>query len=240
MTRPILHTFSISHFSEKARWGLDWAGIDYELRPTIPIAHMLNARRLKVPQTSVPILEFDDAPPIQGSAAILDWAAEHGSLPSGAEDIEARVDAKLGRAIIYYFYGEAAIDQPATIPPLFTQGLTPGKARLFRVTWPAIRQLMIRGMGLSAQGRARARDKILTELDWLDAALSDGRPFFAGDAPGRGDIAAAALLAPLVQPPEHPVYGDHLTVPPLMAADTAAWRERPVMRLVARLYRAYR
>ena len=241
MTKPILHTFSISHFSEKARWGLDWAGIDYELRPTIPFAHMWNARRLKVPQSSVPVLEQPGKPAIQGSSAIFDWAAERCTdFPKGGEEIEARLDAKLGRYVIYYFYGEAALDAPQTIPPLFKPGLSTGKRRAFTVGWPLIRRAMILGMGLNAKNHARARTRLMEELDWLDDELADGRPYLSGDMPGRGDLTAASLIAPLVQPPEHPVYGANLTVPPRMARDCEAWRCRPIMELVARMYRTHR
>ena len=241
MTRPILHTFSISHFSEKARWGLDWAGIDYELRPNIPFAHMWNARRLKVPHSSVPILEQPGKAAIQGSSDILDWAAAHtANFPKGGEDIEARLDAKLGRYVIYYFYGEAALDTPQAIPPLFKPGLTPGKRRTFTLGWPLIRRAMILGMGLNANNHAKARTRLMAELDWLDGELADGRPYLFGDTPGRGDLTAASLIAPLVQPPEHPVYGANLTVPPRMARDCKTWRNRPIMELVARMYRDHR
>lgn len=240
MPRPILHTFSTSHFSEKAAWGLDWAGIDYELRPNIPFANFLISRRLKVPQTSVPILERPGAPAIQGSAAILDWAqAETGNLPTGAEDVEAYLDAELGKHVAIYFYSEAALKTPAIIPPLFLHGLSRKRALTFRATWPLIRRAMIAGLRLGPERRAKARDRILTALDWLDTRLSDGRPYAAGDTPGRGDITAASLLAPLVQPEGHPVY-HHLTLPPDMAADCAEWSDRPSFHLTRRMYRDHR
>ncbi|MEM9349524.1 MAG: glutathione S-transferase N-terminal domain-containing protein [Pseudomonadota bacterium] len=238
MTRPILHTFAISHFSEKARWGLDWAGVDYELRPSIPLLHIRNARRLRVPASSVPILELNDQA-IQGSASILDWASANGDLPNGAEEVEARVDGDLGRSIIPYFYGEAAVEQPAIIPPLFHPGLTPFRRTLFNQSWPFVRRLMIAGMRLGPERRERARARIEGELDWLDTNLADGRPFYAGDKPGRGDIAAAALLAPLLCPPEHPTYAD-LKLPPKMASECTAWAERPSFAHVKRMYANYR
>ena len=237
---PILHTFSISHFSEKARWGLDWSGIPYKLEPTIPFLHMLNARRLKAPASSVPILERPGQPAIQGSAAILDWAASQGSpLPTGGAEIEARLDGKVGPRIIPYFYSEAAIATPQKIPPLFTTDLSPLKTRSFRFFWPVIRRLMIAGLKLGPERRERTRIHLLGELDWLDNLLADGRPYIGGETPNRADLTAAALLAPLAQPPEHPVY-KNLTPPPLMAADCAGWAKRPSLALVRRMYANHR
>ncbi|MEL6688986.1 MAG: glutathione S-transferase N-terminal domain-containing protein [Pseudomonadota bacterium] len=238
--QPILHTFSISHFSEKARWGLDWAGVPYRLEPTIPFLHMRNARRLKVPGTSVPILERPGQSAIQGSSAILDWAETQGTglLPTGT-DLEQRLDTKVGPRIIAYFYSEAAIETPREIPPLFMTDLSPMKSMAFRTFWPLIRRLMIVGMRLGPERRARARDHLLHELDWLDSLLRDGREYLGGDAPNRADLTAAALLAPVALPPEHPVYKG-LKPPPLMAADCDDWANRPSMAHVRRMYARHR
>ena len=41
-----LYTFNISHFSEKARWALDYEGIPYEERVLLPGPHQLVTRRV--------------------------------------------------------------------------------------------------------------------------------------------------------------------------------------------------
>ena len=69
-----LTTFVISHFSEKARWALDFEGISYAERPLLPGPHLLVTRRL-AKESSVPILEHDRRV-IQGSGAIIDYASE--------------------------------------------------------------------------------------------------------------------------------------------------------------------
>lgn len=238
--QPILHTFSISHFSEKARWGLDWAGTPYRLAPTIPFLHMRNVRRLKVPASSVPILERPGKSAIQGSSAILDWAEAQGtSLLASGKEIEALLDTKVGPRIISYFYSEAALETPKEIPPLFTKDLSTVRTLTFRTFWPIIRRLMILGMRLGPEKRERARDHLLFELDWLDTLFADGKEYLGGDAPNRADITAAALLAPVTLPPEHPVYKS-LSPPPLMAADCADWAQRPSIAHVRRMYARHR
>jgi glutathione S-transferase len=53
-----LYTFNISHFSEKARWALDYEGIPYEERVLLPGPHQLVTRRI-ARRTHVPVLEHD-------------------------------------------------------------------------------------------------------------------------------------------------------------------------------------
>ena len=46
-----LYTFNLSHFSEKARWALDYEGISYEERILLPGPHQLVTRRI-APRTA--------------------------------------------------------------------------------------------------------------------------------------------------------------------------------------------
>jgi glutathione S-transferase len=50
-----LLTFVISHFSEKARWALDFEGLSYDERRLIPGMHFPAVRRL-ASKTTVPVL----------------------------------------------------------------------------------------------------------------------------------------------------------------------------------------
>jgi glutathione S-transferase len=49
-----LYTFNLSHFSEKARWTLDYEGISYEERVLLPGPHQLVTRRI-ARRTHVPV-----------------------------------------------------------------------------------------------------------------------------------------------------------------------------------------
>ncbi len=51
-----LITFGLSHFCEKARWALDWHGIDYEEVSWPPGPHQLLAKRCGAKYTSLPIV----------------------------------------------------------------------------------------------------------------------------------------------------------------------------------------
>ncbi|MEY4270759.1 MAG: hypothetical protein RLZZ58_1975, partial [Pseudomonadota bacterium] len=65
--------------------------------------------------------------------------------------------------------------------------------------------------------------------------LADGRRYLTGDHFTRADLTAASLLAPLVNPAEHPTYSG-LSMPPALAATIADWQHRPILRWVTRVY----
>ncbi|MEM1345218.1 MAG: glutathione S-transferase family protein [Pseudomonadota bacterium] len=238
---PRLYLFAISHYCEKARWALERAGIAHTCVSVVPGAHTRLAKRLGVPERTVPILVLGDGVAIQGSAKIAAWAATHApsALPLGDPGVEARLDRVLGAHVTLYYYSEALVEHPKTVRPIFVSGLGLLPRLMFWAAWSQVQRAMIEGMQLSEAQWAASRAAIMTELDWLDALLGDGRAWLGGERPGREDIAAASLLAPLVLPPEHPIYGT-LVLPPRVGADCAAWRERPSFALVRRLYREHR
>jgi glutathione S-transferase len=99
-TKPRLVTFGISHFCEKARWALDWHGINYEEISWPPGVHQILAKRFGAKGTTLPIL-LDDETVVQGSGAIIDWADQETRDPTrkltvaDALDIEQRIDESL-------------------------------------------------------------------------------------------------------------------------------------------------
>ena len=71
--RPDLYVFAISHYCEKARWALDFLGVDYRLRHLAPGPHVQAAKELGAPETGLPFL-VHEGQVVQGSGAIIDWA----------------------------------------------------------------------------------------------------------------------------------------------------------------------
>ncbi len=240
-----LYLFAISHFCEKARWALDHHGLAYAPVSLAPLLHAAKARRLGFRRGALPILARGDGTALQGSSAIIDYAeAESGAPPDPAEDrvareIEARLDAVVGPAVRRHFYSEALVERPEVVRPFFLQGLSRAERLAVRLMWPALRRAMIRHLDLGPAQRVAARDAIAAELDRLDALFSDGRRYLAGARFGRADIAAASLLSPVAQPPEHPTYGG-LATPPKVADDYAQWAERPSIAWVRAVYAAHR
>ena len=75
-TKPRLVTFGISHYCEKARWALDWHGIDYEEISWAPGVHQILAKRCGAESSILPILLHGNGV-TQGSDNIIDWADQN-------------------------------------------------------------------------------------------------------------------------------------------------------------------
>lgn len=241
---PILYIFSISHYCEKARWALDYLGIKYQVRILAPGSHLAQAKKLGLRRGSVPILQIGDEV-IQGSSAIIDWAEQQAAdatlVPSSddAAQIEQRLDDVIGVHVRRMFYSEALVEQPHTVKPVFSKGLSWWERLKLQLSWPLIRNKMITLMDLGKQQGDESQAILEGELDWLNDLLADGRPYLAGDQFSRVDVTAASLLARIVMPPEYP-GDDGFTHPPRLGEVAAGWREQPILQWVLRMYQLHR
>jgi len=245
---PVLYVFAISHYCEKARWALDYLGTDYELRYVAPGEHRDIAKRLGAPGTSVPYLAVGERV-IQGSADIIDWAQSMRSTnerclaaepdSKSCAEIEKRIDDVAGVHVRRFYYSEAMVEHPATVRPLFTQGLPLSKRMLIRLAWQEIRKIMIKRMDLGAEQGEDSRRIVEAELNWIDGLLADGRTYLLGQKLSRADIAVASLLAPLALPDEHPTYGS-IEHPPRLATVVAGWNQQRTLQWVRQIYAKHR
>lgn len=248
MPKPRLYVFAVSHYCEKARWALDYLQIDYDLYYLGPGHHRKMAKTLGLRRSGLPFM-VADGEVVQGSANIIDWAGTASTdgdrrllPPSAREDclaIEKRFDDVIGIHARRYCYSAALTEQPRSLRPIFTAHLPRLQKLIVTANWEPITRLMIRGMDLGPRQGDESKQVVDEELRWLDALLSDGRQFLAGDEFSRADIAGASLLAPLVLPREHPTY-DLLKLPPKLADDVARWRDRPSFAWTRDLYARYR
>ncbi|MDP6980650.1 MAG: glutathione S-transferase family protein [Myxococcota bacterium] len=249
MERPDLYVFAISHYCEKARWALDYLGIEYELRHLAPGRHMEVAAQLGAPGSSLPLLVSGEQV-VQGSSAIIDWAEATAATPSKRLDpalefaaecraLERRLDDLVGVHGRRYYYSEALVDYPDTVLPIFARDLVPEERSLIEENWGVTRQLMMGLMDLGPEQWEESRRIVIDELDWFDGLIADGRRFLVGDRFSRADITAASILAVLALPSEHPTYAA-LEIPPNARADLERWSQRPAVAWVREIYRAYR
>lgn len=247
MQAPVLYVFTISHYCEKARWALDACTIPYQARHTMIGTHRRIAKQLGARRGSVPFLHTASGV-VVGSAAIVDWCeSQRQAVPAPwhladdqqARAIEKRLDDVAGVHVRRFYYSDALLNSPKSVRPIFSNGLPLWQRAAVTLGWSRIVTLMCQAMDLGeAQGR-ESRALIEAELDWLDSLLADGRPYLCGASWSRADLAAASLLAPLVEPPEHPVAGQ-LQIPAGVRTAMDAWAQRPAMRYVARMYAQHR
>lgn len=249
MTPSVLYVFAISHYCEKARWALDYLGVQYELRHLPPGPHVQVTKQLGAAGSSLPFLVSADRV-VQGSRAIIDWADSavpdlskrlrpDPEFEEGCRALEQRLDDVAGVHVRRYYYSEAIVDHPDSVRPIFAQDLRPSEQQSLKENWRRMCQLMMGAMDLGPEQRQESRRIVEGELDWFDGLLSDDRPFLLGDRFSRADITAASLLAPLALPKEHPTYG-MLEMPPKARADLALWAKRPTLAWVRRIYHEHR
>src|ERR1700743_1647358 len=108
-----LVTIPISHFCEKARWGLHRAGVPYREQPHLQLIPIAAAARAGGGR-SVPVFVADDGDVVADSTDILRWAERHlspdqhlyphGELGDRAAELEDVFDEGLGPASRLWIY----------------------------------------------------------------------------------------------------------------------------------------
>jgi glutathione S-transferase len=203
-----LYDFTFSHYSEKARWALDFKGVPYTPRHLLPGFHMRTARKL-APRSSIPILKTDSAV-IQGSTEIIDFLEQ--TFPdrsltppeprdaNSAIEWEKYLDVEVGVTLRLWFYYHALPNRDRALRFILEGGPWYGRP-LFVLIFPKVRERMMALMNINTVSAGQAEDRLLAALKKLDDAL-EGRRFLAGDGFSRADLTACALLSPYVRPGE--------------------------------------
>lgn len=185
---------------------------------------------------------------VAGSSAIIDWCEAQNRDKSRSLDgrmqlevraIEKRLDDIVGIHVRRFYYSDALINEPASVRPIFSNGLPLWQRMAVTLGWSRIVPIMVKGMDLGYEQGQQSRAVIEAELDWLNALLADGRPYLHGDQWTRADLTAAALLGPLVAPKEHPIL-QGVTFPEAFARTMQEWAHRPTFQFVGDMYSAHR
>lgn len=210
-----LHTFSISHFSEKIRWMLDASGIPYVEEPWVPFFHILPAlKKGGGKATTVPVLVTEDGN-VQDSTRILLWLEKHRApfalmptdpaLREQVLAIEDRFD-RVGQHVTRYAYRDAMNDREG-IKTVWTLDASPWQKFVVDKAFPLMSRAFRKMLHLDdAKSMAKSEAKLMEALDWLAGELADGREYLVGNTLGAADISVASLLSPLACPDEHAVY----------------------------------
>jgi glutathione S-transferase len=230
-----LYTYAVSQSSEKVRWALDATGISYHERALPPFVH---AQWLTSPGgglfTSMPVLE-GDGETIADSTRILEWLEER-RAPFSLIPRDPLVRAQVMEAEARFDMDGELLNRRGLALKLFSIDANPLQRLALQAAFPLIRQLFLRGLDTSPAAFARSQRIVHRTLAELDRAAEAGKRFLVGDALSVADITAAALLAPLACPEEHPLYSRR-DYRQQMAAVLAPWRDRPGLAWVRETYR---
>jgi glutathione S-transferase len=238
-----LYQFPISHFCEKARWALDYKGLAYRQENLLPGLHVKTTKAM-ARRSSVPVLR-DGETVVQGSTAIIDWLDEHyrerpltpadPDLAADAREWENLVDREFGPHVRRFAY-HTLLEHPDVVKPFFRQGGKWWWRPFLAVTYPKLSRVMRKLMAIDEPGAEESRQRIEATLATVSERLGE-RGYLVGDQFSRADLAAAALMAPMVMPPE---YG--LNWPARMPEPLQGWADAHDGQLdwVRRLYRDHR
>jgi len=210
----VLYTFSVSHFSEKIRWALDAAGIDYRDQRLTPFFHIPRVLALSRRKTSLPLLQAGEEV-VQDSTAILEWLERHyapfAPMPAdAAQRAEAMaIEARFGRVgfhVIRHIFADTLADKAATLR-LWGVDATPLQRRALSLAYPLVRRGFSRLLRMSPPNLRKSVAVIDETADFIAQRVKGGRRYLVGDRLSVADITACALLAPLACPDEHPLFG---------------------------------
>jgi glutathione S-transferase len=249
--KPTLWQIRVSHYSEKARWALDYKGVAHVRRAPLPGTHIPIALWLtRGASPTFPILRVDGRTIADSTAIVAALEELHPERPPlYPEDLEDRrraleledfFDEELGPYARVFAFHELINDPDAfaelaslTVPgPLAkAKGFTGAYARAFT---------SLRYGAQREEAAAAARAKVLAALDRLEAELAAGDgEYLVGDRFGVADLTAAALFYPVVGPEQGPLPAEAPT-PAAIAAFRETIAARPGFVWVEEMFRRHR
>lgn len=242
---PVLWQFRHSHYNEKVRWALDWKRIPHRRRSLLPGPHVPRVLWM-TGQKSLPVLVCDGVAIADSTRIIEVLERRHPHPPLHPADpmlrrraleLEEFLDEELGphvrRAVFHTMLPEGPF-----VASMMSEGSSRTVRRLYDWSFPLVRAVMRVDMQIDDTSAARARAKISASLDTIRDELASSE-YLVGDAFTVADLTAAALLYPLVRPPEfpYPVTG---TWPDATERLRAAFTGHPTVVWAADVYRRHR
>jgi glutathione S-transferase len=241
--KAVLWHLPVSHYNEKVRWALAVKGVEHERRAPPPGAHMAIALALTRGRShTFPVLQLDGSTIADSSriiAALEEAVPEPALYPADADEraraleLEEFFDEELGPHIRLFAWDQAVKDPDAL--GRFSSAVVPRPLKPF--AGPGLKVFLKVRFGVGDDDAARlAKEKVFAALDRLEAELGDAE-YLVGDSFTVADLTAAALLYPLVTPPEGP------RLPPASAGYEefrAPLRDRRGYRWVEEMFRRHR
>jgi glutathione S-transferase len=242
---PTLWQIELSHYSEKARWALDYKGVEHRRRTPMVGFHQVAAMALtRSNHRRMPVLKLDGRA-IADSTAIIAALEERQPEPplypadaaerARALALEEYFDEQLAPAVRafawHHVLGEAGGIGAAVAPD------RPAMRRMLDTAAPLAKRIIRADYGADAAHAAASRAAIVAAADRVESELQPSG-YLVGDGFSVADLAGAALFTPLLEPAGRP----HL--PAVAPAAVAALRDeldaREAGRWVHEMYARHR
>ncbi len=246
-----LLTIPISHYCEKARWGLERQGLAYHEEAHIPGFHYWRTYWVSR-QPQVPVL-IDGDQAITGSARILKHLDRYAQpqdrlypesllLRARVENVEVLFDNVLGIESCRWFYFHYLHEPTSSVLKLIAQGVPAHERLVARWLIQPMLSFAVRRLNLSTQAVNAGLEKIRREvLDHTDMLLANGGPYLFGDRFTAADLSFACLMAPFTLPRRYGVWLPSLeNLPASMQATARRIRESASGQYAIRLFETER
>jgi glutathione S-transferase len=242
-----LFQFPYSHYNEKVRWALDYKGLVHRRTDLLPGPHRSLVRKL-TGQTQTPVLRMNSQY-VADSTLIIerlelifkDTPSLYPSDPTQrarALELAHHFDFVVGPAARICVF-VAMLGSSDYVARLFSRSQPWLTRTAYRAAFPLAKGLIRRGNGItSPHAITEAQRLVAQNMDAL-AKLTYRSPFLAGDSFSIADLTAAAMFAPLIDPP-HPDMKMPEPQPKPLVALVDKWREHPAGRWVLQTYERHR
>ena len=247
MTAHRLITIPISHYCEKARWALEWAGIPYTEEGHLQGFHIRHVYRA-AKSDSVPVLVTQEGT-FGDSTRILKWAdskapSDHKLYPSDPElrqevdALEDKFDEKLGVAGRLWMYTYMLDQMPLLLKYTKLYRVPRLEKILMPILFPLIQGKIRSWLRLTPRSREETRLLVDRIFDRTAERLSDGRTYLTGNHFTAADLTFAALSAAVLLPDDYGVSLPRLEELPVeMAEQIRKWRKHPAGQFALKIYR---
>ena len=207
---PLLWHLKVSPYNEKVRWALDHKGVPHLRRAAMPGSHRSVARRLGTGDT-FPVLVMGGVA-IGDSTRIVEALERRHPEPrlypveAGARvralDLEDFFDEQLGPYLRLLVIHHASRD-PGLLLGMFAPDLTPARRALARAGFGLIRRRTFAQFGIDDESVMGAFERVRAAGERFRAEL---RPsgYLASDGFSIADLTLAAMVSPVVAPPQFP------------------------------------
>lgn len=238
-----LITIPLSHYCEKARWGLDRVALPYREEPHVPLLHRLATSRND--GGTVPVLVHGSTRLIDSTDILVHADAVRGgsllyprdsALRREVDALEERFDTELGPHTRRWAYAHLLLET-RSLRQLWSHGAPKLEARLLPLLVPIARRLVRKGYRVTPENGQRSLERVRGVFREVGECLRDGRRFLVGDRFTAADLTFAALAAPALLPDGCRAASPALdAVPEKMRDEVLALRNTDAGRFALRLF----
>jgi len=245
MDRPALWHIPFSHYSEKARWALDYKGIAHRRR-VLGSDYLIQLWRA-TGQGKLPVLWLDGRAIADSTRIIAALEEQYPEPPLYPRDSAARqralaleddLDETLGPALRAAIVTPLFRHDPDIALRVLTTGMGskayPGLRRVLRV-FPWYYRLRHK---ISESNLERDRATVAVTLDRIEQERQ-GRAYLVGEGFSVADLTAASLVGPVLQPPELQ-YRLQVELPAYLEDYRTLLLRHPAVQWAAGIYRLHR